>query len=95
MILKMYPQKYPKYTYPKKYLKCKKYTQHNTQNAKSIPKNTLSPCIYVDTACKPVNQAAFTPLKAGLNFHPKNTIYSHFMTVTNINHWQMITQNNT
>ena len=57
MILKMYPQKYQKYTYPK-YLKCKKYTQHNTQNAKSIHKHISSPCIYVDTAWKPGNQTA-------------------------------------
>ena len=58
MILKMYPKKYQKYRYSKMYLKCKKYTQHNTQNAKSIHKNTMSPCIYVDTAWKPGNQAA-------------------------------------
>ena len=40
------------------------------------------------------NQAVFTPLQAGLNSDPKNTTYSHFMSVTNTNHWQLITQNN-
>ena len=50
---KKVPQKYQNYkhTYPKKYLKCKKYTQNSTQNAKKYtqkycftkytPKNTM------------------------------------------------------
>ena len=44
---------------------------------------------------QPGNQAVFTPLQAGLDSDPKNIIHSHFMTVTNTNHWQMITLNNT
>ena len=57
-----------------------------------ITQNTFAPCISLDTAA---NQAVFTPLQAGLNSDPKNTIYTHFITVTNTNHWQMVTQNNT
>ena len=41
---------------------------------------------------QPGNQAVFTPLQAGLNSDPKKTIHCHFMTVSNTNHWQMITQ---
>ena len=60
--------------------------------SKRIPKNTVSPCIYLDTAWKPSSIYSITDC---LNSDPKDTIHSHFMTVTNTNHWQMITQNNT
>ena len=52
-ILKRYSKWYQKYknTYPKKYLKCKKYKKM-LKMPKSILKNILSPCIYLDTAWK-------------------------------------------
>ena len=60
--------------------------------SKSIQK---IPFLRVFILIEPGNQEVFTPLQAGLNSDPKNTIHSHFMTVTNTNHRQMITLNNT
>ena len=44
---------------------------------KGVPQITF---LRVFVLIQPGNQAVITPLNAGLNFDPKNTIYSHFMT---------------
>ena len=67
--------------YPKQYSECQKV----------YPKILFHEVFIL---MQPGNQAVFTPLQAGLNYNPKNTIHSHFMTVTNTNPWQMITQYN-